>query len=43
MSKAPELRDWRKVYNWELTKQGKIMFANEKFIVLKIRSNERSG
>ena len=30
MSKAPELRDWRKVYNWELTKQGKIMFANEK-------------
>ena len=28
--KAPDLRDWRKVYNWELTKQGKTMFANEK-------------
>ena len=30
MEKSPELRDWRKVYNWELTKQGKTMFSNEK-------------
>lgn len=30
LKKAPELNDWRKVYNWELTKQGKVMFANEK-------------
>ena len=28
--KTPDLRDWRKVYNWELTRQGKTMFANEK-------------
>jgi len=28
--KAPDLRDWRKVYNWELTKKGKTMFSNEK-------------
>jgi len=30
LKKAPALNDWRKVYNWELTKQGKTMFANEK-------------
>ena len=28
--KAPELNDWKVVYKWELTKQGKVMFANEK-------------
>ena len=28
--KAPELNDWKIVYKWELTKQGKVMFANEK-------------
>ena len=27
---APKLEDWRIVYKWELTKQGKIMFTNEK-------------
>ena len=30
LKKAPDLRDWKIVYKWELTKQGKIMFANEK-------------
>ena len=30
LKKAPRLDDWRMVYNWELTKQGKTMFANEK-------------
>ncbi len=30
LKKSPDLNDWRMVYNWELTKQGKIMFANEK-------------
>lgn len=25
---GPDLRDWRMVYNWELTKQGKTRFAN---------------
>ena len=30
LKNAPELNDWRMVYNWELTKQGKVMFANEK-------------
>ena len=28
--KAPDLSDWRIVYKWELTKQGKTMFTNEK-------------
>ena len=28
--KAPDLSDWKVVYRWELTKQGKTMFANEK-------------
>ena len=27
---APELSDWRMVYNWELTKKGKTLFTNEK-------------
>ena len=27
---APDLSDWKVVYRWELTKQGKTMFANEK-------------
>jgi len=30
LKKAPKLEDWRIVYKWELTKEGKIMFANEK-------------
>ena len=29
LEKGPDLSDWRVVYNWELTKQGKVMF-NEK-------------
>ena len=28
--KAPKLEDWKMVYKWELTKQGKTMFSNEK-------------
>ena len=27
---APDLEDWKIVYKWELTKQGKTMFSNEK-------------
>ena len=27
---APDLSDWKVVYKWELTKKGKVMFANEK-------------
>ena len=30
LKKAPELSDWKIVYKWELTKQGKVMFSNEK-------------
>ncbi len=30
LKNAPDLSDWRIVYNWELTKQGKTMFTNEK-------------
>ena len=30
MKNAPDLSDWKIVYKWELTKQGKVMFANEK-------------
>ncbi|MGI9548837.1 MAG: hypothetical protein ACR2M7_02515 [Bdellovibrionales bacterium] len=30
LKNAPDLSDWKVVYKWELTKQGKVMFANEK-------------
>lgn len=30
MISSPDINDWKMVYRWELTKQGKTMFANEK-------------
>ena len=30
LKNAPDLKDWRKVYNWELTKQGKTLMLQMK-------------